>query len=209
MAAVVDLLAQHRIVPVVVVDSADQGLFVADALAAGGLPVAEVTFRTPAAAAAIQAIAAREDMIVGAGTVVDANQVDIAVDAGARFLVSPGFLPSVAARAASHGVPLIAGAVTASEIMAARESGLRTVKFFPAETSGGLAALRALAAPFGDVAFVPTGGVNASNLTDYLSHPQVVAVGGSWMLPAAAVADRDARTVTRLTSDAVALAATA
>ncbi len=209
MTAVLDQLAAHRIVPVVVAESAAQGRFIADALAQGGLPVAEVTFRTSAAPDAIAAIAERGDIVVGAGTVVSPAQVDTAVDSGARFIVSPGFRRDIAERAADHGIPFIPGAVTATEIMAALECGIRTVKFFPAETSGGLPALRALAAPFGDVAFMPTGGIGPANLADYLAHPAVVAAGGSWMLPADAVRAGDAETVSRLTAEAVALAAAA
>lgn len=203
MVAVLDQIARHRLVPVVVADSVDQGVFIADALAEGGLPVAEITFRTPVAPAAIEAIAERGDVIVGAGTIVSPAQVDVAVAAGARFLVSPGFHPAVADRAAALGVPLIPGAVSASEIMAALAAGISTVKFFPAETSGGLPALRALAGPFGDLRFVPTGGIDATNLDAYLAHPQVTAVGGSWVLPRSAVEARDAATIIRATSDAV------
>ncbi len=207
MVTALDDIARRRIVPVVVARSVDEGLFIADALCDGGLPVAEVTFRTAAAPAVIRAVADRGDVLVGAGTIVSAEQVDVAVSAGARFLVSPGFHPAIAARAAEHGVPLVAGAVSATEIMAALAAGITTVKFFPAETSGGLPALRALAGPFGDVSFVPTGGVDASNLDGYLAHPQVVAVGGSWMLPRAALETRDAAAIVRVTADAVARAA--
>ncbi|RAZ30250.1 bifunctional 4-hydroxy-2-oxoglutarate aldolase/2-dehydro-3-deoxy-phosphogluconate aldolase [Microbacterium sp. SMR1] len=204
MVAVLDQIARHRLVPVVVADTADEGLFIAAALAEGGLPVAEITFRTPAAPAAIEAIAERGDVLVGAGTVVSPAQVDTAVAAGARFLVSPGFHPAVADRAADLGVPLIPGAVSASEIMGALAAGITTVKFFPAETSGGLPALRALAGPFGDLRFVPTGGIDATNLDAYLAHPQVTAVGGSWMLPRTAVRARDAAAIARTASEAVA-----
>lgn len=204
MVAVLDQIARHRLVPVVVADTADEGLFIAAALAEGGLPVAEITFRTPAAPAAIEAIAERGDVLVGAGTVVSPTQVDTAVAAGARFLVSPGFHPAVADRAADLGVPLIPGAVSASEIMGALAAGITTVKFFPAETSGGLPALRALAGPFGGLRFVPTGGIDATNLDAYLAHPQVTAVGGSWMLPRTAVRARDAAAIVRAASDAVA-----
>ncbi len=205
MTPILDQLAAHRIVPVVVADSAAQGDFIADALARGGLAVAEVTFRTAAAPDAIAAMAARGDVLVGAGTVVSPDQVDTAVAAGARFIVSPGFRRDIAERAREHEVAFIPGAVTATEIMAALEAGVHTVKFFPAETSGGIAALRALAAPFGAVSFLPTGGVGPSNLADYLAHPRVLAVGGSWMLPARAVAAGDAETIVGLTAEAVAL----
>lgn len=207
MAAALDQLAAHRIVPVVVADSVAQGGLIADALAAGGLPVAEVTYRTAAASEVIEQLAARGDLLVGAGTVITTAQVDDAVAAGARFLVSPGFHPAIAERAARHGVPLLPGAVTASEIMAAANAGIRTVKFFPAEASGGVATLRALSAAFGDTAFVPTGGIGPANLAGYLSVPSVRAVGGSWMLPADAVERGDVAELARLTADAVAAAA--
>lgn len=207
MSAALDQLATHRVVPVVIADSVAQGTLIADALVAGGLPVAEVTYRTSAASEVIETLAARGDVLVGAGTVVTAAQVDDAVTAGARFLVSPGFHPAVAERAAAHGVPLLPGAVTATEIMAALNAGIRTVKFFPAEASGGVTTLRALSAAFVDVSFVPTGGVGPANLADYLSVPSVRAVGGSWMLPGDAVARGDVAALTRLTAQAVAAAA--
>lgn len=207
MSAVLDQLATHRVVPVVIADSVERGSLIADALVAGGLPVAEVTYRTSAASRVIETLAARDDLLVGAGTVVTTSQVDEAVAAGARFLVSPGFHPAVAQRAAEHGIPLLPGAVTATEIMAALNAGIRTVKFFPAEASGGVKTLRALTAAFGGISFVPTGGVGPANLTDYLSVPSVRAVGGSWMLPADAVERGDVAELTRLTAEAVAAAA--
>lgn len=206
MTTVFDRLGRHRIVPVVTADTAEQGLHIARALADGGLPVAEVTFRTPAAADAIAAIRAETGVLVGAGTVVRPEQVDEAVWAGAMFVVSPGLSLGVVERARHHGLPVLPGAVTATEIQAALEAGIRLVKFFPAGTSGGAAALRALEAPFGDVRFVPTGGVSVENLGTYLSCPSVLAVGGSWMLPADAVAAADWARVSRLTREAVAAA---
>lgn len=206
MTALGDRLGPARIVPVVVTDSVAQAGGIAAALVAGGLPVAEVTFRTPAAADAIAAMTDRGDILVGAGTVLNAAQVDRAVAAGARFIVAPGVSRAVVERAREHGVPVIPGAVTATEIMAALDLGLDTVKFFPAEASGGIAALTALAAPFGGVSFLPTGGIGQANLTSYLTHPQVIAAGGSWMLPGDAVAAGAWGEVTRLTAAAVALA---
>jgi len=183
--------------------AADAGLL-ADALVAGGLPVAEVTLRTAAAVDAIAVLAGRGDVLVGAGTVLTPSQVDQAVDAGATYIVSPGTSPAVVERALARGVAVLPGAVTATEIQAALALGLDTVKFFPAGTSGGAAAIRALAAPFGGVRFVPTGGVGPENLADYLAIPAVVAVGGSWMVPTAAIAAGDFATVERLTAAAVA-----
>lgn len=206
MTSILDQLPRFGIVPVVVAESAEEGAAIVDALAAGGLPVAEVTFRTPAAADAIAGIAQRGDILLGAGTVTTAAQVDRAVAAGAQYIVSPGTSRAVVERAQEHGVPIIPGAVTATEIQTALELGLTTVKFFPAQTSGGAPAIRALAAPFANVSFLPTGGVGTANLADYLAIPQVVAVGGSWMLPAAAILEGRWDAVTAATAEAVATA---
>ncbi len=199
-------LAAHRLVPVVVLDDAQDAPALAEALVAGGLPVAEVTFRTAAAPDAIRALADRGDVLVGAGTVVSAAQVDQAVAAGARYLVSPGTSRAVVERAQELGVPVLPGAVTASEVQAALGLGLDTVKFFPAGTSGGSAAVAALAAPFGGVRFVPTGGVGPGNLHEYLALPCVAAVGGSWMVPRDRVRGGDLDGVRSLVVEAVALA---
>jgi len=200
-------LAAHRIVPVVVLDDAADAGPLATALVAGGLPVAEVTFRTAAAADAIRIMAARGDVLVGAGTVLTPAQVDAAVAAGAQFVVSPGTSRAVVERCAEHGVPALPGAVTATEVQAALELGLTTVKFFPAGTSGGPKAIAALAAPFTSVRFVPTGGVGAANLAEYLALPSVCAVGGSWMVPRDRIRAGDVDAVRALTREAVALAA--
>lgn len=203
----IDQLRAGRIVPVVVVDDAAQGVGVASALADGGLPVAEVTFRTAGARAAIEAITAeRPDVLVGAGTVVTPRQVDEAVAAGARFLVSPGFNAAVVRAAQAAGVPILPGVATPSDIMAALEAGLTTVKLFPAGVVGGPSAIKAYSAPFGQVRFVPTGGVSVANLRDYLELPAVLAVGGSWMVEKALVTAGDFTEVTRRTAEAVALA---
>ena len=172
-------------------------------MVAGGLPVAEVTFRTAAAADSIRAMAARGD-ILGAGTVLTVAQVDQAVAAGARFVVSPGLSRAVVERCAEHGVLALPGAVTATEVQAALELGVSTVKFFPAGTCGGPAAIKALAAPFGGVRFVPTGGVGPKNLAEYLAVPAVAAVGGSWMVPRDLVRGRRLRGHPGLTAEAVA-----
>lgn len=200
-----DRLAAARLVPVVVLDDAADADPLAAALVAGGLPVAEVTFRTAAAPDAIRAMADRGDMLVGAGTVLTPAQVDQAVAAGASYVVSPGLSRAVVERCQEHGVLALPGAVSATEIQAALELGLNTVKFFPAGTSGGPKAIAALAAPFGGVRFVPTGGVSAANLHEYLAVPSVVAVGGSWMVAKDLVRSGDFAAVTRLTADAVAL----
>ncbi|WP_144680475.1 bifunctional 4-hydroxy-2-oxoglutarate aldolase/2-dehydro-3-deoxy-phosphogluconate aldolase [Cellulosimicrobium sp. TH-20] len=203
-------IARARVVPVVVVDDAAQGVLVASALRDGGLPVAEVTFRTAGARAAIEAIA-REvpDVLVGAGTVVTAAQVDEAVDAGARFLVSPGLSAAVVRRAQELGVPVVPGVATPTDVIAALDLGLDVVKLFPANVLGGPAAVKAFSAPFPGLRFVPTGGVGAANLLDYLALPAVLAAGGSWMVDAALVRAGDTAEITRRTREAVALAATA
>jgi 2-dehydro-3-deoxyphosphogluconate aldolase/(4S)-4-hydroxy-2-oxoglutarate aldolase len=206
MTPLFERLAQHRIVPVVTATTPLEGAGIAAALVAGGIPVAEVTFRTEAAADAITAIAARGDVLVGAGTVIRPEQVDAAVAAGASFIVSPGTSRAVIERCREHGIPVLPGAVTATEIQAALELGVDTVKFFPAESSGGAASLRALTAPFGGVRFVPTGGISPANLADYLSIPAVLAVGGSWMLPADSIRRGQWDEVARLTKEAVTLA---
>ena len=200
-----NVMRTARLVPVVVLDDAADADPLAAALVAGGLPIAEVTFRTPAARDSIRAMAERGDVLVGAGTVLTVDQVDQAVDAGAAYVVSPGLSRAVVERCQERGVLALPGAVTATEIQAALELGISTVKFFPAGTSGGAAAIKALAAPFGDVRFVPTGGVGPANLQDYLGIPAVAAVGGSWMVPRDRIAAGDFDGVRSLTAEAVAL----
>ncbi len=198
-------LGSARLVPVVVLDDARHADPLAAALVAGGLPVAEVTFRTAAAEDSIRAMAARGDVLVGAGTVLTVDQVDRAVAAGASYIVSPGLSRAVVERCAEHGVLALPGAVTATEVQAALELGLVAVKFFPAATSGGAPAIKALAAPFGGLGFVPTGGIGPKNLHEYLAIPAVLAVGGSWMVPRDLVAAEDFDRITALTAEAVAL----
>lgn len=198
------MLNGSRVVPVVVLDDAAFAPDLADALAAGGIPCAEITLRTPAALDAIRAIAGRSGFAVGAGTVTTARQVDEAVDAGATYLVSPGFDDAVAERAAARGVPLVPGVATATEIQRAVAAGLDHLKVFPAAAVGGPSSLRAFAGPFPDVRFLPSGGVSAANAGEYLALPSVFAVSGSWMVPATALAARDAETVRALSSEATA-----
>lgn len=202
-----EALTRPRIVPVVVLNDAAHAAPLADALVAGNLPVAEVTLRTAAGLDSIRAIAGRDDILVGAGTVTTPEQVDAVADAGARFIVSPGFSHAVVDRSLELGIPVIPGCVTPSEIMAAIEAGLSTVKFFPAATYGGAKAIKALAAPFVGVSFVPTGGVSTGNLAEYLSLPYVPAVGGSWMVPADLVDAGEFETITKLSAEAVQAAA--
>lgn len=201
-AGVLKRVASNLVIPVVVLDREEQAEPLADALVAGGLPVAEVTFRTPAAAGAIARIAGRNDIVVGAGTVVSAEQVDRAVEAGARFLVSPGVSPWVVQRAQELGVAVLPGVATATEIQQALHLGISTVKFFPAGVLGGPKALAAFAAPFTGVRFVPTGGVSPANLAQYLALPAVAAVGGSWVTPRDAVGAGDFARVRALAAEA-------
>jgi 2-dehydro-3-deoxyphosphogluconate aldolase/(4S)-4-hydroxy-2-oxoglutarate aldolase len=196
-------IAKNRLLPVVVIDDATTAEPLAEALIAGGLPCAEITFRTAAAADAIKAMAAVAGLAVGAGTVLTRDQVDRAVDAGARFIVSPGFSAAVVERSRELGVPVYPGAATATEIQMALDAGLSTVKFFPAEQLGGAAMVKALAAPFRQVSFIPTGGVTTDTLSGYLALPSVLAVGGTWMVAADLLKNRDWAEVTRRTRAAV------
>jgi 2-dehydro-3-deoxyphosphogluconate aldolase / (4S)-4-hydroxy-2-oxoglutarate aldolase len=177
-----DVLGGHRIVPVVVLDDPGRADDLGAALVAGGLPVAEVTFRTPAAAAVLRRLADRGDLVVGAGTVLTTEQVDRAQEAGARFVVSPGLSADVVRHCQELGLPVLPGVSTATELMHALRLGLTTVKLFPAEACGGLGTVKALAAAFPGARFVPTGGITAASAPAYLAHPAVAAVGGSWMV---------------------------
>ena len=179
---VTDVLGGHRIVPVVVLDDPDKADALGAALVQGGLPVAEATFRTPEAAAVLRRLAQNDDLVVGAGTVLTDRQVDQAIEAGAKFIVSPGLSAAVVRRCQEAGVPVIPGVATPSEIMLALDLGLDTVKIFPAEANGGLATIKALAAAFPQVRFMPTGGITVDTAPAYLAHPCVAAVGGSWMV---------------------------
>lgn len=195
----------RRIIPVVVLEELETAVPVGEALAAGGLPVAEVTFRTAIAAAAIRLIATETDVVVGAGTVVRSEQVDEAVEAGALFIVTPGLSASVIGRCRELEVPVIPGVATATEVIAALDLGLDLLKLFPAEAAGGVALLRALRGPFPDVRFVPTGGISAANAASYLALPSVAAVGGSWMVAPELVGARDFVAITRLAREAATL----
>ena len=182
---VLDRIQQLKILPVVVIGDAAAAVPLADALLEGGLPCAEVTFRTSAAAAAIARISAeRPQVLLGAGTVLTVAQAAEAQAAGARFIVAPGFSPPVVDWCLEHQLPVFPGVCTPTEIEAALSRGLETLKFFPAEPIGGLSYLKAMAAPYGGVRFIPTGGINAANVRSYLEFNKVVACGGSWMAPA-------------------------
>ena len=176
-------LQKIGIVPVVVLDRAEDALPLAECLVKGGLPCAEVTFRTAAAEESIRRMAqAFPKMLIGAGTVLTTEQADRAIDAGARFIVSPGFNPKVTEYVLKKGVPMTPGICTPTEIEAALQFDLDVLKFFPAEPSGGLKMIKALAAPYVGVNFMPTGGISAVNVRDYLAYDRIVACGGSWMV---------------------------
>ena len=186
------LLRMAPVVPVYAPASVDEGVQVALALRRGGLPVIEVTLRTPAALAAIAAmVAVVPDAIIGAGTVLTPAQFDAAVDAGARFVVSPGATPALLAAARANEVPLLPGIQTASELMAGLDAGLDTFKFFPAVPAGGTAMLQAFAGPFAQVRFCPTGGISPATAPDFLAQPNVLCIGGSWLTPKGLLAARD------------------
>jgi len=181
----------HRVIPVITVADVADAVPIAEALVAGGLPVAEVTFRTAAAADAIRAMRRVAGITVGAGTVLDVAQLDAALAAGAEFVVSPGLAAEVVTRCQSRGVPVLPAAITPTEVMACLRLGVDVIKFFPAEAAGGLATLKALSGPFPGVRFVPTGGVRQESLADYLAAPNVAAVGGTWLVPAASHGEVD------------------
>jgi len=201
-----DLLATTPVVPVLAIDSVGTALPLARALVAGGLPVLEITLRTPAALEIIRAIAGEiEAAVVGAGTVLTPEQYRDAVRVGARFVVSPGATPALLDVAEASSVPFLPGAGTSSEVMRLLERGYGCLKFFPAEPAGGVAYLQALVAPLPGALFCPTGGINAARAPGYLALPNVVCIGGSWVAPRDAVAAGDWAAITRLALAAAAL----
>jgi 2-dehydro-3-deoxyphosphogluconate aldolase/(4S)-4-hydroxy-2-oxoglutarate aldolase len=201
-------LRLQPVVPVIVIDDAKSAVPLARALVAGGLKAIEITLRTPAALDAIRAVAEEvEGGVAGAGTVLDAKQWEAAVKAGAKFVVSPGAGPSLLDAADQSDVPLLPGAVTASEVMHLRDRGYSVLKFFPAEQAGGAAYLNALASPLSGISFCPTGGISLKNARDYLSLPNVVCVGGSWVAPKQMVAEGNWEGITKLAAEAAALRA--
>lgn len=203
-----DLFDLAPVIPVVVLDDADAAVPMARALVEGGLPVIEVTLRTPAAVEAITRIAAEvPDAVVGAGTVVRPEDAELSAAAGARFLVSPGCTSRLQAAMVATGLPFLPGVATASEAIALLEGGITAMKFFPAEASGGAACLRALAGPLPQIRFCPTGGVSPRNAAEYLALENVGCVGGSWLTPADVVRDGDWARVRKLASEAAALRA--
>ncbi|MDX3109833.1 bifunctional 4-hydroxy-2-oxoglutarate aldolase/2-dehydro-3-deoxy-phosphogluconate aldolase [Nonomuraea angiospora] len=200
------LLDLAPVIPVVVIDDVESAVPMARALVAGGLPVIEVTLRTPVAREAIARIAAEvPEATVGAGTIRSSEDISASVAAGARFLVSPGTTLSLVEAMDSSGVPYLPGAATVSEVMALVERGVKELKFFPAEAAGGIPYLKALAGPLPDVRFCPTGGIRVNTAADYLALPNVGCVGGTWLTPADALAAGDWGRVEKLASEAAAL----
>ncbi len=201
-------LSTAPIVPLVQAADPDVAVQTANALAAGGLTVVEVVFRTAEALQCLAAVSTSCDkVIVGAGTVLDVSQAKAAIEAGAKFLVSPGLNEDVVKLAVARNIDVFPGVSTATEAMHAWNLGLRTVKFFPAGQAGGTAMIKALGSVFGEMKFMPTGGVSAANLADYLALPSVIACGGSWLTPKESIAAGDYEVITNLAREAVAIAA--
>ena len=204
MNEVLEKLGQYGIVPVVVLNDSKDAAPLADALCDGGLACAEVTFRTEAAADSIRIMTEKHpEMLVGAGTVLTTKQVDEAVKAGARFIVSPGLNPTIVKYCIEKNIPITPGVATPSEMEQAIELGLNLVKFFPAEPSGGLAMINAVAAPYTMLKFMPTGGINPDNVKDYLNSDKIFACGGSWMVKGNLINDGNFDKIKELTKEAV------
>ncbi len=202
-AAIVQKLRALRIVPVVEIRDAAKAPALAEALKEGGLPCAEITFRTAAAADAIKALGKDSNLALGAGTVLTVDQARQAMDLGASFLVSPGFNPKVVEFALGQGMPIFPGVCNPTDIEMALSFGLTAVKFFPAEAYGGVKTLKAIAAPYGMMSFIPTGGISQDNIADYLQLKQVIACGGSWMVKADLIDSGAFDEITKLTRQAV------
>jgi 2-dehydro-3-deoxyphosphogluconate aldolase/(4S)-4-hydroxy-2-oxoglutarate aldolase len=199
-------LRQLGIIPVVSLERVDAAIPLADALLAGGLPCAEITFRTAAAEQVIRAISqAFPEILVGAGTVLREEQIERAMASGAKFIVSPGFSPAVVNYCQEKHIPVFPGVCTPTDIQIALEAGVTMLKFFPADAFGGLKTLKALSAPFPSVEFIPTGGINAANLEEYLGFKKVLACGGSWMVKSELVNAGNFAEITRLTEEAMAI----
>jgi len=199
-------IGELKVIPVIAIEDAHDATPLGDALVAGGLPIAEVTFRTAAAEQSIRTLSPREDLLVGAGTVLNVDTAKRAVDAGAKFIVSPGFNPKVVSWCVGNGVPITPGTATPTDVEMALDHGLSVVKFFPCEQLGGLKMLKAIAAPYGMMHFIPTGGIDAGNLAEYLKFPKIVACGGSWMVSKELLAAKQFDRITELSRQAVEIA---
>jgi len=206
MTSILSQIGKLRIVPVIALENVADASPLASALVAGGLPIAEVTFRTAAAAESISIMARRGDILVGAGTVLNVDTVKRAVDCGAKFIVSPGFSTKVVSYCVANQIPVMPGTATATDIDAALDHGLSIVKFFPAEAIGGLKLLKALSAPYGMMYFMPTGGITPGNMAEYFKLPSVFACGGSWMVTKELLAEKQFDQITELSAEAVRLA---
>lgn len=200
-------ISEIGIVPVIVLDDPGLARPLADALAEGGLPCAEVTLRTPRAAEVLTVMARDPRLVAGAGTVLTVAQVDAAIDAGATYIVTPGYSRDVVRAGQDRGIPVIPGVATPTEIQMALADGVTLVKFFPAEAIGGARALSAMAGPFPMLRFIPTGGISPGNLESYLALPSVAAVGGSWMVAPGLVSGRKWTDISQLAAEAVAAVA--
>ena len=206
MDLVIEKIKEMGVVPVVAIENAADAPRLGAALSVGGLPCAEITFRTAAAPEAIRLMAAEcPDVLVGAGTVLTVEQAKTAVANGARFIVTPGFDDAVVDWCLRHEVPITPGVMTPTEINMALNKGLRVLKFFPAEAAGGLKTIKAIGGPYGGIKFIPTGGISPDNLRDYLSLPSVLACGGSWLVKKTLIASGDFNAITGLTQEAVAI----
>jgi 2-dehydro-3-deoxyphosphogluconate aldolase/(4S)-4-hydroxy-2-oxoglutarate aldolase len=204
MPEILDTLRDLGVVPVVKIERADDAVGLGRALLAGGLPCAEITFRTAAAEEAIHRISSSlPEIVLGAGTVLSVDQAERAVSAGAQFIVSPGFNPKVVDWCLARQIPVTPGVATPTEIEMALDKGLTILKFFPAEAMGGLKTLKAIAAPYGGVKFIPTGGISLGNLVDYLAHPSVHCCGGSWLVKANLITGGRFEQITELAQEAV------
>lgn len=208
MRTIAEQFYDYGVVPVVVLDETAEALPLARALTEGGLPCAEVTFRTEAAEESIRLMSCEyPDMLVGAGTVLTVEQADRAVAAGAKFIVSPGFDPEIVDYCLEKEVPVFPGCITPSEVAQAAKRGMKVVKFFPAEQAGGIAMIKAMAAPYTMMKFMPTGGISAKNLKEYLSCDKIICCGGSWMVKGDLIRNGEFDRIRELTKEAVELAA--
>lgn len=208
MGTIAEQFYEYGVVPVVVLEDAKDALPLAKALIEGGLPCAEVTFRTEAAEESIRRMSEKyPDMLVGAGTVLTIEQVDRAVQAGAKFIVSPGFDPEIVDYCLNKDIPVFPGCITPSEVAQAAKRGMKVVKFFPAEQAGGVSMIKAMAAPYTMMKFMPTGGINAKNLKEYLAYDKILCCGGSWMVKGDMIRSGAFDKIQELTKEAVELAA--
>lgn len=196
-------IEEFKIVPVIAIADSSQADGLATALVNAGLPIAEVTLRTPSSLESLKTVAAHKEILTGAGSLKNVRDLESAINAGAKFAVSAGFSPEIAAESIKLNIPYFPGVATPTEILQAISAGITTLKFFPAETLGGVSALKAISAPFPGIRFMPTGGISLSNINDYLATPSVIAVGGSWMVPQKLIDGGEFAEIERLTREAL------